>query len=155
MFTALIVSSLAVGAVADYFYREPFRAFILLREPQAHHHLSRVCEPVHRLTEDISASLLCCTQGCDRTVGKTLLITSSLLVAYYSFWIILLPLLPIEPDHIIRSLFPRNVLLVGLTIPVTLGALFFVSVAAFAAHEMYCASAREQIALTNERKNRP
>jgi hypothetical protein len=76
------------------------------------------------------------TVGCDRTVGRLLLIVGLVVCLYYVFWVLLLPLLPIESDHFFRHFFPQNALIWGIAIPVAFGTLFFLSVAVFAFIQM-------------------
>jgi len=52
----------------------------------------------------------------DRAVGFGLLSFTSLLFAYYSFWVLITPF--IEPKHFVHSYFPERYY--AITIPVTL-----------------------------------
>lgn len=83
-----------------------------------------------------------------------LLIASLTFVVYYTLWIVLLPLLPIDDEHIVRSLFPRNVLHVGLAIPVVLGTIFFASVLLFAVIEIRAQGADAAVELAADVKTK-
>ena len=57
----------------------------------------------------------------NRHLGKILLSITSLLFAYYTFWIILLPFVDAEYKPQVSAFFPR--VEIGLIIPAALGAL--------------------------------
>ena len=68
----------------------------------------------------------------NRDIGKILLSLISLLFAYYTFWIILLPFVDAEYKIQVAAFFPR--VEIGLMIPAALGALVFIGLWARAYH---------------------
>jgi len=68
--------------------------------------------------------------GYDRTVGLGLLSFGIISLIYYTLWILLLPF--VNEKHYIRTIFPNESVGLALGIPITIGTLFFLSVAIFA-----------------------
>lgn len=72
--------------------------------------------------------------GLDRQVGLSLLGFGVLAFVYYTFWILVLPF--VGEKHLVRALFPENTVVLALGLPITVGFVFFTSVAMFAFIQM-------------------
>lgn len=71
----------------------------------------------------------------DATLGQILLIFSGCFVFYYTFWVIVLPLLPLSSDNILFSIFPD--LIYAIVVPVILGTIFLGTLIMFTLYHVY------------------